>query len=94
MRRAIFLLVLCLVAPAARAWTDFGHRLVGELPEFERTATWHYVRIHDPDCVFDRARDCRDDACVVGAIGRYAAVLGDASRPRAQRAEFRPASAW
>lgn len=114
-----------LVAPPARAWSEFGHELIAELawqrlspatragvdallqgepvptlagvaawpdairdlPEFEHTAPLHYVRIHDADCVFNRARDCRGEACVVGAIERYRRVLADASRPRAERAE-------
>lgn len=125
MRLRFLLFVLLLPAPAAQAWSEFGHRLVGELawrqlapatraeieallqgepeptlagisawadavrdtPGQEHTAPYHYVRINDAHCVFHRARDCRDDACVVGAIGRYANVLADRSRPRAERAE-------
>lgn len=125
MRKSIFLLVLCVAAPAADAWSGFGHRLVGELayrqlspgargrvdellrgepvptlagvatwadevrdlPSHEYTEPFHYVRINERACVFDRARDCRDDACVVGAIQRYAAVLADESRPLAERTE-------
>ena len=125
MRTALLFLVLLLVAPGAQAWSEFGHKLVGEfayrqlspaaraqvdallqgeadptlagvagwadtireLPGYEHTAKFHYVRINDAQCVFNRARDCREEACVVGAIERYAAVLADRARPQAERAE-------
>ena len=125
MRKWMLLVVLSSLAPAAQAWSEFGHRLVGELawrqlspgaraqvdellrgeaeptlagvaawpdtirelPGYEHTGPFHYVRINDPACVFERARDCRDESCVVGAIERYRAVLADRSRPRAERAE-------
>lgn len=124
MRPILLCLVLSLLSPTAHAWSEFGHRLVGELayrqltpavrvqvdallqgepdptlggvaawadtirelPEHEHTRPYHYVRINDPACVFNRARDCRDEACVVGAIQGYAAVLADRTRPRAERA--------
>lgn len=70
------------LAQAAR-WPDDAR----DTPAYEFTAPFHYVRIHDRDCVFVRARDCADGACVVGAIERYRAVLADASKPRAERAE-------
>lgn len=125
MRPALLLSLLLLFVPAAQAWSQFGHELIGELayrqltptvqaavddllrgepdptlagiaawadtvrdlPAYEHTSPYHYVRIDDPHCVFDRARDCRDDACVVGAIQRYAAVLADNDRPRDKRTE-------
>lgn len=125
MRTLWLLLVFLLPSPAVRAWSETGHRLVGELayrslspaakakvdallqgepvptlagvaawpdtvrdlPEYKHTAPYHYVRINDAGCVYEAARDCRDGACVVGAIARYRAVLADASKPRAERAE-------
>ena len=40
------------------------------------TAAWHYVNLpRDADCVYEAARDCPGDACVVGAITRQEAVL-------------------
>lgn len=125
MRPALLLSILFFFTPAAHAWSEFGHELIGELayrqltpaaraavdellqgepeptlagiaawadeirdqPPYEHTAPYHYVRINDAHCVFDRARDCGTDACVVGAIQRYAAVLADETRPRAERAE-------
>ena len=68
---------------AVAGWADAAR----DLPEYRHTAAYHYVRVNDPACVFERARDCRGDACVVGAIERYAAVLGDESRPAAERTE-------
>jgi hypothetical protein len=120
----VFLLFL-LLAPAAHAWSEFGHSLVGELayrrlspaaraevdallrdepvptlagvaawadtirdlPEYKHTGPFHYVQIGDAGCVFERARDCRGEACVVGAIEHYRAILADAARPPAARAE-------
>lgn len=125
MRAFCLLLILAVTAPAAQAWSEFGHSLVGELayrrlspaakaavdellqgepvptlagvaawpdtirdlPEYKHTSPFHYVRINDAGCVFERARDCRDGACVVGAIERYRAVLADRSKPRTERAE-------
>jgi hypothetical protein len=125
MRAFCLLLILLVLAPAAQAWSEFGHQLVGELayrrlspaakakvdellqgepvptlagiaawadearkqPEYEHTAPFHYVRINDADCRYEHARDCRGEACVVGAIEHYRAVLADTSRPRAERAE-------
>ena len=117
--------LLFALAPPARAWSDFGHRLVGELayrqlspgtrakvdallqgepeptlagvagwadtlkelPEFDYLRPFHYVRFNDTACVFNRARDCAGEACVVGAIERYRDVLADVSKTRAERAE-------
>jgi hypothetical protein len=125
MRRSFLLSVLLLIAPAAHAWSEFGHELIGELayrqltpatraavdellqgepeptlagvaawadtirdlPQYEHTGPFHYVRINDEHCVFDRARDCHEEACVVGAIQRYTEVLADKRRPRLERAE-------
>jgi hypothetical protein len=125
MRSFLLCLLLLLPAPAVRAWSEFGHRLVAELayrqlspsaraavddllrdePEptlagiagwadlvrdltaYEHTRAWHYVHIGDAGCVFERARDCRGEDCVVAAIQRYAAVLADPARTRAERVE-------
>ncbi len=57
-------------------------------PDFaRRTARWHYVNIHSPDCNYVPARDCRDGNCVVAAIDAQLRVLGDRSLPRAERSQ-------
>jgi nuclease S1 len=124
-RSAIALLLFSLTVSDAFAWSELGHRLVGELaqrrltpaaqqevtallageaeptlagvsvwpdkirdlPEYKHTGPLHYVRINDANCVFNRARDCADGACVVDAIEHYRDVLTDRSRQRAERAE-------
>ncbi len=53
----------------------------------KRTARLHYVDFHSRDCRYDPPRDCAGNQCVVWAIGHYAAILGDRSRPAAERAQ-------
>lgn len=56
--------------------------------EFARaTARLHYVNFADSACRFEADRICKGGQCVVAAIKRYAATLGDRSRPLAERAE-------
>ncbi len=50
------------------------------------TAPLHYVNMHG-SCIYKPARDCPDGRCVVHAIGHYARILGDRSRPAAERAQ-------
>lgn len=54
---------------------------------FKRTSRLHFVNFHSRDCLYDPPRDCRDGECAVAAITHYAAILGDRSRPDAQRAQ-------
>jgi len=66
-------------------WAD---ELRGSDPERGRqTAREHYVNFHGASCRYVAERDCRDGACVVAAIARNAAVLGDRARPDAERAD-------
>jgi hypothetical protein len=51
------------------------------------TAPLHYINFGSSACRYDAARDCPGGRCVVGGIERYAGVLGDPARPRAERAE-------
>ena len=51
------------------------------------TGALHYSNIPNDQATFDRARDCKDDQCVVAAIERFAAVLKDRSQPRDKRRE-------
>ncbi len=48
---------------------------------FKATSRWHYINARGGGCGFDLARDCPDGNCVVGAIQRQLAILGDRSQP-------------
>ncbi|WP_415254147.1 S1/P1 nuclease [Thermomonas sp.] len=48
---------------------------------FKQTSRWHYVNAKGGGCDFDMARDCPDGNCVVGAIQKQRAILGDRSQP-------------
>lgn len=54
---------------------------------FQQTERLHYINFRSGDCVYDPPRDCRDGQCVVAAIDRYSAILGNRSLPEAQRAQ-------
>ena len=51
------------------------------------TGALHYSNIPNDQPVFDRARDCKDDQCVVAAVEKFTAVLKDKSQPRDKRRE-------
>jgi nuclease S1 len=67
---------------AVAAWAD----TVRDQPEWRWTAPLHYVNL-SPSCGYDAARNCRDGACIVAAVDRFAAELADPALPRARRAE-------
>ncbi|MEO6967870.1 MAG: S1/P1 nuclease [Rhodanobacteraceae bacterium] len=54
---------------------------------FQQTARLHYINFHSDDCVYDPPRDCANSECVVAAIDRYSAILGNRSLPDAPRAQ-------
>jgi len=51
------------------------------------TGALHYSNTPNDIATFDRARDCKDDQCVVAAIEKYTAVLKDKSQARDKRRE-------
>jgi hypothetical protein len=51
------------------------------------TAPLHYINFGSSACRYDAVSDCTDGRCVVAAIERHAAVLGDRTRSDADRAE-------
>jgi hypothetical protein len=51
------------------------------------TGPLHYSNIPNDQATFDRARDCKDDQCVVAAIEKYTAVLRDKTATRDARRE-------
>lgn len=51
------------------------------------TGPLHYSNIPNDQKSFDRARDCREDACIVAAIERYTNVLRDKTQSRDARRE-------
>src|SRR5689334_5462597 len=44
------------------------------------TGSLHFTNIPNDQLTFDRARDCKEDKCVVAAIEQYVAVLKDKSQ--------------
>ena len=48
---------------------------------FKQTSRWHYINAKGGGCGFDMARDCPNGDCVVGAIEKQRAILGDRSQP-------------
>lgn len=50
-------------------------------PRFKETQRWHYINAKGGGCDFELARDCPDGNCVVGAINKQLAILGDRSQP-------------
>jgi nuclease S1 len=60
----------------------------GDDPRFEGTARWHYINFPREDaCRYVPERDCPDGACIVGALDRQAAILGDRRRGTQERRE-------
>lgn len=53
----------------------------------KRSAKWHYLNLPEGTCDFVPERDCRNGDCVIGAIERQTAILGDRSRPHAERVQ-------
>jgi hypothetical protein len=51
------------------------------------TGSLHYSNIPNEIATFDRARDCKEDKCVVAAIEQYVAVLKDRTQPKDKRKE-------
>lgn len=51
------------------------------------TGALHYSNIPNDMPTFDRARDCKDDQCVVAAIEKYTAILKDKTQPKDKRRE-------
>lgn len=67
--------------PSIASWADefrTTHR---------QTGPWHYVNIPSTTTGYDAARDCSKDNCVVAKVYQFARILGDASRPKAERLE-------
>jgi hypothetical protein len=51
------------------------------------TGALHYSNIPNDMATFDRARDCKEDQCVVAGIEKYLAVLKDKTQPKDKRRE-------
>lgn len=52
-----------------------------------RSARWHYINMGEDDCRYLPATQCQSGNCVVEALKAQTAVLGDRSRPDAERAQ-------
>ncbi len=51
------------------------------------TGALHYSNIPNDIATFDRARDCKEDNCVVAGIEHYLAILKDKTQPKDKRRE-------
>lgn len=54
---------------------------------WKHTYRWHFLNVPTLACRYFPPRDCPAGNCIVGAIAEQAHILGDASRPRAERAQ-------
>jgi hypothetical protein len=60
----------------------------GADPRFDGTGPWHYVNFpRDGDCRYLPGRDCPGGACIVAALNRQAAILGNPSSDARDRRE-------
>ena len=62
-------------------WAD---QVRGERPA---TGPWHYVDIPATDTTYDSLRWCPAGNCVIGALDRQIAILGDRAQPDSLRSE-------
>jgi hypothetical protein len=51
------------------------------------TGALHYANTPNEIAEFERARDCKEDQCVVAAVEKYTAILADKAQPRDKRRE-------
>lgn len=63
-------------------WAD----LVRETAAYSGTWRLHFVNPERPSCNYVATRDCPDGNCIVAAIERFSAELGDRARPATERA--------
>jgi hypothetical protein len=68
---------------AVASWADE----VRDEPAYEWSHPLHFVNFPRGRCEYRADRDCAGGLCVVAAIERFRAELGDASLPRQRRAE-------
>ena len=67
------------------SWAD---DLRKDSPEaYKRTERWHYINFPANTCAYVPERDCPDGNCAAVQIERWRAVLGERSRPMAERRE-------
>ena len=48
---------------------------------FKQTSKWHYIDAKGGGCDYDLVRDCPDGNCVIVALRKQLAILGDRSQP-------------
>lgn len=72
--------------PSLAGIANWADELRADDPDLgKRSARWHYVNIGEHQCRYDAARDCRGGNCVIEAIRKQAAILGDRSKSKAER---------
>lgn len=50
-----------------------------------RSARWHYINMGEDGCIYDHARHCPDDNCVIEALKAQSVRLGDRTLADAER---------
>ncbi len=73
--------------PDIANWADEIRNDPNQKALFDATKRWHYINFPTGDCHLVPPRDCPDGQCVVAAIERYTAVLGDRSQSPPTRRE-------
>jgi len=72
------------------SWADDYRAGSYSIPAHPETYNWHFVDIPYDRDTYDPARDCKPDAqhgdCIINALARLTATLGDCSKPDAERA--------
>jgi hypothetical protein len=74
--------------PTLAGVANWADTMRNDDPErFKRTSRWHYVNAKGGGCDFELPRDCPDGDCVIAAIDKQRAILGDRGQPLAARRE-------
>ena len=67
--------------PTLAGVANWADTLRASEPErFKATSRWHYVNFSLGSCRFEAQRDCKDGACIVGAIEAQRHLLADRSQ--------------
>ncbi len=72
-------------SPVAKAMADVA--IWADETETAESYPWHTVDIPPDGIRYDRARDCKNDDCIVERIKQFSQIVGDARAAKAQRIE-------
>jgi S1/P1 Nuclease len=66
-------------------WADDLRNDPGQKGLWKASSPLHYINFRGKTCAYVPRRDCPDGRCVIGALDKYVAILGDRRRPDAER---------